>query len=137
MYTKTIEYTDFNGEKRKEDFLFNLTKSELTRMQLGVAGGFDEKLRKIMNKQDGPAIMEFFEDLITLAYGEKSDDGKRFIKSPEMVEAFKQSAAYDVLYMELLTDDKAAADFTNGIIPAEVAEAVAKKQAELAAGENK
>ena len=58
-----------------------------------------------------------FKDLVLKSYGEKSADGKRFIKTPEISEAFSQTEAYSVLFMELATDADAAAAFVNGIIP--------------------
>lgn len=120
MLKKTIKYTDYNGVERKEDFYFHLTKPELIEMQFSTDGGLDEKIRKIFMAQNGRAIMNIFKELILKAYGEKSDDGRRFIKSKELSEAFAQTEAYTELYMELTSSDEAAAEFINGIIPADI-----------------
>lgn len=120
MLKKTIAYTDYNGVERKEDFYFHLTKPELIEMQFSTDGGLDEKIRKIFMAQDGRSIMNIFKELVLKAYGEKSDDGRRFIKSKELSEAFAQTEAYTELYMELTSSDEAAAEFINGIIPADI-----------------
>ena len=117
MLKETMTYTDFNGIERTEDFYFNLTKTELTKMELTTAGGLAERIQKIVAAQDAPAIMEVFEDLILKAYGVKSPDGKRFEKSKELSAQFAQTAAYDQLFMKLATNADAAAKFVNGIVP--------------------
>ncbi|MDO5397617.1 MAG: hypothetical protein Q4G33_06780 [bacterium] len=120
MLKKTIEYNDCNGVERKEDFYFNLTEAELMEMEYGTTGGFSEMVKKIVAAQDTPTIMKIFKSLLLKAYGEKSDDGKRFIKSEEISTAFSQTEAYSKLFMELATDADAASDFINGIIPKSV-----------------
>ena len=118
MLKKTITYTDYNGVERTEDFFFNLTKAEVIEMEMSTSGGMTEMVQRIVAAQDMPSIIKIFKDLVLKAYGEKSPDGKRFIKSDELREAFSQTEAYSNLFMELATDDKAAAKFVNGIIPA-------------------
>lgn len=121
MLKKTIEYTDYNGTKRVEDFYFNLSKAEITEMELGVTGGLAESIEKIIKAQDVPSIVKTFKELILKAYGEKSADGKRFIKNEELSTAFSQTEAYSNLFMELSTNADAAAEFIKGLIPQEYA----------------
>lgn len=127
MFTKTIKYTDYNGVEREEKFLFNLSKAELTEMELGTSGGLSETIKKIIETQDTPSIIKIFKDLILKSYGEKSSDGKRFIKIDDngrpLANAFSQTEAYSQLFMELATDDKKAAEFVNGLIPADLKDA--------------
>jgi len=130
MLKKLIEYTDYNGTPRKENFYFYMSKAELMEMELGSVGGMRNLIQLIIEKQDIPKIMEAFKKIILKAYGEKSADGRRFIKSEELSEAFSQTEAYSNLYMELVTDAKAAAAFINGIVPEDVALAVAKRKEE-------
>lgn len=125
MLKKTITYTDYNGVERTEDKYFNLSKAEIMEMEMSTAGGFAEMVQGIVKAQDGPAIMKIFKDIILKSYGEKSPDGKRFIKSKELSDEFSQTEAYSDLFMELCTDAEAAAAFINGIIPADVAEKAA------------
>lgn len=117
MLKKSITYTDYNGIERTETFYFNLTKAEVMEMEMSTTGGFTEMVEKIVAAKDAPSIIKIFKDLILKAYGEKSLDGKRFIKSEELSTAFSQTEAYSQLFMELSTNDKAASDFINGIMP--------------------
>lgn len=122
MLKKTITYTDYNGVERTEDFYFNLSKAELMEMQLSTAGGFLEVLQKIIAAKDTPELVRLFKTIILKSYGVKSEDGRRFIKSDELSNEFTQTEAYSSLYVELSTDEVAASNFINGIIPAELAE---------------
>lgn len=125
MLKKTIKYTDYNGVEREEDFFFNLSQAEIVEMELSTTGGLTEMIRKVVAAQDAPAIIKVFKDLVLRAYGEKSADGKRFIKSEEITNAFAQTEAYSQLFMELATDADAAAKFVNGIVPADLAKKAA------------
>ena len=126
MLKKTITYTDYNGTERTEDFYFNLSKAEVMEMELSTSGGLAEMIQRIVAAQDAPAIIKVFKDLVLKAYGEKSPDGKHFLKFDEngrrLSDAFAQTEAYSQLFMELATDDKEAAKFINGIVPADVAQ---------------
>lgn len=133
MLKKTITYVDYNGTERTEDFYFNLSKAEIAKMELEIPGGMTEMLKRITAAQDTPSLVKIFEDLILRSYGVKSDDGKRFIKTPELKEEFKQTEAYSELFMELATNADAASAFINGIIPADVAQAAAKESKKLEA----
>lgn len=117
MLKKTISYEDYNGVERTEDFYFNLTKSEIMKLEMGTEGGYAEMLQRISNAKDAPEIMNQFERLLKLAYGERSDDGRRFVKSEAISEAFLQTPAYDAIFMELCTDAEKAAKFINAIVP--------------------
>ena len=117
MLKETIKYTDYNGVAREEDFYFNLTKAEIMEMELSTSGGLVEMIEKIVKTQDHPSIVKIFKELVLKAYGEKSPDGKRFIKSEELSTAFAQTEAYSELFMKLATNADAASKFVNGIIP--------------------
>lgn len=129
MLKKTITYTDYNQVERTEDFYFNLTKAEVMEMEMSTSGGMAEMIQRIIAAQDSPAIIKIFKELVLKAYGQKSPDGKRFIKSDEISTAFAQTEAYSNLFMELATDADAAAKFVNGIIPADVAQQAASQTA--------
>ena len=117
MLKKTITYIDYNGTERTEDFYFNLNKAELMEMEMSTTGGLAEMIQRIVSAQDAPAIIKVFKDLILKAYGQKSPDGKRFVKKEELSEEFAQTEAYSQLFMTLATNADAAAEFVNGIIP--------------------
>lgn len=132
MIKKTITYVDYNGIERTEDFYFNLTKAELMDVQFGTAGGFSEMVEKIVQTKDQPGLIKIFRDFIAKAYGVKSADGRRFMKSPEILAEFMETEAYSQLYMDLATNDKLASEFINGVVPADIA----KEAAAMAAKNN-
>lgn len=130
MYSKKIKYEDYDGNEREVEAYFNLNKAELLELQLSWDGGLEKVLEKIIAEKDQKRMIEMFKMIILKAYGEKSLDGNRFIKTPEVVEAFTQTEAYSELFMELATDDKAAAEFINGIMPKKLLEEAQKLQDE-------
>ena len=117
MLKKTITYTDYNGSERTEDFYFNLSKAEVMEMEMSTSGGLAGMIQRIVAAQDAPAIIKIFKELVLKAYGQKSPDGKRFIKSEELSTEFSQTEAYSILFMELSTDADAASEFVTGIVP--------------------
>lgn len=128
MFKKTIKYTDFDGLERKEDFYFNLTKAELLEMQMSIDGGLRGHLERIIKTQSQPELIKMFKDIIMRAYGEKSADGKRFMKSDEIRQNFECTEAYSELFMELATNSDAAAEFINALLPADFKSTEAERE---------
>lgn len=126
MLKKTMTYTDYDGVERTQDFYFNLSKAEILEMQLSSDGGYDKILERIVKAKDKKALIAIFKDLILRSYGIKSDDGKRFMKSPEISAEFEQTPAYSDLFMQLATDADAATAFVTGIIPGDLQSEVEK-----------
>lgn len=120
MYSELVEYTDFNGEKVKERLYFNITKTELQKQNMHTKGGLLSYLTRIIATRDQEEIASYFEKIINMSYGIKSDDGKRFIKSEEITRDFVNSAAYDEIFFKLTTDEEYASKFINGIMPQEL-----------------
>ena len=117
MLKKTITYVDFDGNERTEDFYFNLTKAEVTEMEMSIEGGLTKTLQKIVAAQNPPELIKIFKEVILKAYGEKSPDGRRFVKTQELKDGFACTQAYSELFVELATNADAAAAFMNGIAP--------------------
>lgn len=117
MYKKTMSYTDFDGNTRKEDFFFNFTTAELAEMELTTKGGLKGEIEAITNEQNGEKIVDWFKKIILKSVGKKSPDGRKFIKSKEISDDFAQTQAYSDLFMELAFDAKKGADFINKVIP--------------------
>lgn len=122
MIKLTETYRDFNDAERTEDFYFNLTEAEVMEMEMSTSGGLAETIQRIVAAQDAPEIIKIFKTLVLKAYGIKSPDGKRFIKSDVIREEFEQTIAYSNIFMRLATDADAAAKFVNGIMPANMTE---------------
>ena len=120
MLKKTVKYEDFDGNTREETLYFFISKTELTEMELKTPGGFANKLESISKSTNGGEIMDVFKDIILTAYGEKSEDGRAFIKKKNgvrLADEFEQSAAFDALFSELITNPDKASAFINGIMP--------------------
>lgn len=121
MIKKTIAYTDYNGVERVEDFYFNFSKAEIAEMNLRADGGLIEMINKVIAAKDQNTIIDVFKDLVLKAYGEKTSDGRHFMKKDEegrpLSRKFEQTEAYSILFMELATDADAAAKFFNGVVP--------------------
>ncbi|MDR2395790.1 MAG: hypothetical protein LBD57_04255 [Endomicrobium sp.] len=128
MLKKTIKYVDYDGNEREEDFYFNLSKAELIEIEMNVPGGLEKKLKKIIAAQDGKEIMAIFKEIVTKAYGEKSPDGRRFIKSKALSDEFLQTEAYSELFMEITTDADKGALFVNSLLPAGLMDEVNKRE---------
>ena len=122
MIKKHIKFTDYNDNEIEEDFYFNLTKAELTEMQFKANGAYSNFIERIMNERDIARLGEEFKSLILNSYGVKSDDGRLFRKSQQIRDDFEQSAAYSVLFMELISDAEQAAKFVRGILPSDLQE---------------
>lgn len=131
MYRKVISYTDYDGNACQDECLFNLSKAELMEMNFSAEGGMHKMLERIVKTNDTNKIIAVFKEIILKAYGEKSDDGKRFIKydrdGHRLADDFAQTEAYSELFMELATDEAAATDFINGVIPKAMADEIATR----------
>lgn len=127
MYKKTITYEDFLGQKRTEDFYFNLTNAEIVEwLSMNAEYTLDRVIEHMTKKMDVKGLMEATKQLIYMAYGEVSLDGRRFIKNKEVKDNFMETNAYSELFMELATNANAAAEFVNAIIPKDLADEVGK-----------
>lgn len=122
MIKKTITYTDFNGTPRTEDAYFHVSKAELLEKQFDVDKDgkeiqFTDVLTRIGEEKRPSELVRIFRMLIEWSYGVKSEDGRRFTKTPEVLAEFTESPAFSTLYMELATDAEMASAFTSGILP--------------------
>lgn len=129
MYAKTIKYTDYNGNEREETFYFNLSKAEIIDLEWRTPGGLENHFKGILQRLNGQELADTFKMLIQKSYGVKDPEGRRFIKNEEVLKNFIETEAYSELYIQLATDDKAAAEFVNGIFPKDVVEAAQKQKA--------
>lgn len=120
MFTRTITYRKLNGDQVTKDFYFNLSVDEAIEEELEYGKeGLEGHLKKVLEANDGKELYRIFKRLILKSYGERHEDGERFVKSDELSEAFTQTDAFSVFIMDLTVDTKLATDFFNGIIPTE------------------
>lgn len=132
MFKETIAYTDYNGVERTEDFYFNLSKGEIAKMQLAHSGNLADWMKSVIEAKDQQKIVDLFNEIVDMSYGVKSEDGRRFIKTPQVLEEFKQTEAYSDFYFKLVTDAGYASKFVNAIIPADIQAQAASQSAKLA-----
>ena len=126
MLKKPITYEDFDGNEQTEVFYFHLSEHELIDMEVEHEKGFEAFIQKIIETKDRKGLIDLFKQIILLTYGVKSEDGKRFIKSDELRTEFAQTAAYNALFLELATSDKAAAEFLKGVVPKKLGKEIDK-----------
>lgn len=122
MISKNISYTDFNGVERTEKFYFHLSEAELTELNVSYPGGLSSYINRISETDDQAEIVAIFKKIVSMSYGIKSDDGRRFQKSEEITRDFLETNAYSELFMELASNADAAIEFINGLVPADLAE---------------
>lgn len=117
MFKHTVKYVDFDGNNREEDLYFHLSPAEMTQFEYSVKGGMRNLLEKAIKDQDGPTLMQFFVRIVEMAYGRKTNDGRRFEKSREIYDDFAQTNAYNALFMELVTDENFTKKFVDAVFP--------------------
>lgn len=130
MLKKTLTYQNFDGKQVTETLYFNLTKAELVEWEMRTNEGLMDYFIRVSGSNNKPLLFEAFKDLLLRTYGEKSDDGRTFMKSDEIRDRFEHSAAYDTFFMEFFTNEGTAVAFIRGVMPEELLtdEAVAEAQ---------
>jgi hypothetical protein len=120
MLKRSISYKDFNDVDCVDIFYFNISKPELIELEVKYEHGLTSMIQRIIEQKDHKELIKLFKELVLLAHGQKSPDGKRFIKSDQLREEFSQTAAYNALFVELATNDEAAANFLKGALPTDM-----------------
>lgn len=120
MLKKTFTYTDFNGNEQTEDFYFHISASEAVEFEFSDNRRMTNILNAIVDEKDNRRILAMFKEIVLMAVGRKSEDGRRFVKNDDIREDFKSSPAYDQLFLSLMTDGDASASFIRAILPDDV-----------------
>lgn len=129
MLKRTIKFTDYNDEEVEETFYFNLSKPELIELEVEYKGGIQATFTRLTETNDMQALFAMFKRIVLLSYGEKSEDGKRFVKSAAISDNFTQTPAYEILFMELTTDENAIVEFLKGVLPKDMQDEILKAEA--------
>lgn len=116
MLKHTIKYTDFNNNERNEDFYFHLSTPEVTRLEAEIGKPLDQYVNELAANLDAKTLIDFLERIVLTAFGQKTSDGKSFIKNKGLREEFEYSNAYAELFVELLTNPDFAKKFAGGIV---------------------
>lgn len=117
MIKKTVVYEDFNGVTREEDFYFNLTTTELMKLESDVPGGFAALLEGIIKSNNAVGVYQQLRYILSRSYGIKSEDGRRFEKDPKYFEDFETTEAYSNLIESLINNPDEMNAFIEGIMP--------------------
>ena len=123
MIKITKTYTDFNGKQRTEDFHFHFNQAELMEMEMSTEGGFSTRVQRIINANSHSELLQIMKKFVLDAFGVKSEDGRRFMKSDEIRRSFVECPAYSMIFMELATNTEAATEFINKVVPADMPKA--------------
>ena len=115
MFKHNIEYVDFNGTQRAEDFYFHLSLPEVVRLEAKLGKPLDQYAQEVTANKDAKELIGFIEEIVLNSYGKKSDDGKSFVKSQQLRSEFEYSQAYAELFEQLLTDPDLAAKFGSSV----------------------
>lgn len=120
MQTITVKYVNFFGEEVEEKLHFHLSKGELMNMELQ----HTPLSVKIAAVTSGDAsAMDSYKllcEFVGAAYGERSEDGKRFFKDERSTKAFLSSPAFDALLDKLSDDPKFSNTFFAGLFPDDI-----------------
>lgn len=127
MIKQDITYTNFEGEQETETLYFHLNKVELMEMQVSEKRGLAQYITDIQKAENNKEIFRLFKEIVLRAYGERSEDGKKFIKNERLREEFEGSLAYEELMVKLVTETDFAVKFVNGIMPAGMADQIAAR----------
>lgn len=115
MLKKTIKYTNFNNEPKEMEVYFHLGKADIARLAA------DPEVLQAMNQaavqNDQKKMLATIEHLVRMAYGLRSDDGERFVKSEAIADNFIQSAAYEEFLMEILSTTDGFTKFMKAVFP--------------------
>ena len=127
MIKQDITYTNFEGEQETETLYFHLNKVELMEMQVSEKRGLAQYITDIQKAENNKEIFRLFKEIVLRAYGERSEDGKKFIKNERLREEFEGSLAYEELMVKIVTETDFAVKFVNGIMPAGMADQIAAR----------
>lgn len=119
MLKKTIKYVDLDGNQREETYYFHLSKVELTEMELGLSGNgtkLSQYVQMIVEAQNEKELFRIVKEMVLLAYGQKTPDGRAFEKSEEAKHKFSNTVAFDELISELASDADTLSTFVNGLV---------------------
>lgn len=129
MFSRTFEYTGYDGQTKKDTWWFNLSEAELYKLELGSIGGVNGMMNRLLRENKPGEVVDMFEKIILGAVGERSVDGRKFIKNDEIRQDFYQSRAYSDLFMELVSSGENLRKFLLGAIPEELAQKLEQVEA--------
>lgn len=129
MFKATIRARSlFNDEITTQTLYFNMSRREMMDFVKKYDGinSFREYLNSAKTAEDVYAIVEFIDDVLGSAYGERQ--GERFVKSEVIRDNFLNGPIYEALFEKMLNDGNFAVDLLTGIFPEKIMEQVKKDE---------
>lgn len=120
MYRTDVTYENFDGEQVTETCYFNLTKAEMLQLQLQYPEGYQVYLQRLVDDNNRKAMIDEFKHILSMSYGERSADGRKFVKSEEISNAFMASEAYSELFIKLISEEGYAEKFMSAVMPKDI-----------------
>lgn len=131
MYKEKITYKNFNDDEVSEVLRFNLSEMELFDLAKDDPTFSKAYLKSLMDNEDSYEMFRFVRKILALSYGKLSEDGNEFMKSPEIMDRFLHSAAYNELINRIANSDdiNILRNMLVGIFPAKFTENLMKEEA--------
>lgn len=111
MYSKTIEYVDFNGNERSDKLYFHLSLPEVTRIEAEIDNSLKDHITSLIANRDKKTLLDFLERIILTSYGERTQDGRTFKKNEQITSDFENSLAYAEFFEQIITEEGMAQSF--------------------------
>lgn len=115
MLKHQVSYKDFDNKTVKETLWFNLTTRDSAKLTIKY-GDLAAYVKKIEKEKDAASMMVLIEDLVLTAYGERSEDGRHFVRNDEIRERFSYSLAFEALLDDLYSDEKKMSKFFDALL---------------------
>lgn len=121
MFKITVNYEDFDGNKKMEDLYFNINKAEVYRLGPQLGSDPEAYVKKMDATKDAGMMLKLVDILIDSAYGVKyldEDGSTRFRKNARDLERFKESNAYAEFFAMLFNPETPLMEeFINKVLP--------------------
>ncbi len=136
MISEIFEYKDLDGKPVQKEWYFSLDRAEIAEMKIRHdgpdqgEGSLEDYLDRISKEQDNNKLLDNFQAILRKSVAIRPAGTNYLKKSQEIVDEFVGGGAYDYMFMRMLADATYAAHLINGIIPKDMAEEAAKREAE-------
>lgn len=124
MYTIDVTYTGFDYIDTTDTLYFHMSSKDWLKADEemkskghkdGYAGFIDANFKPGDPEVNPVGVLTVIEDVVRRSYGVR--DGKRFIRTPEAVEEFMDSLAYDAFLDKMIYDPDVSAKFISSVLP--------------------
>lgn len=110
----------FDDEPTTKKLYFHMSRREMFDFikRYDNVTNFEKWIQAAIDNEDLYTMMQFFDDLIGTAYGERQ--GEHFVKSEQIKESFLNSPEYEELFDQLMDNPSLVREFYQGILPEKI-----------------